>query len=317
MTTIIKDVIHRFVHIPPLCKLFIDTPEFNRLRRIKQLGLAYYVYPSAVHTRFEHSIGVMHLAGKVGEVLRVDSREKELLQLAGLLHDVGHVAFSHLMDYILTDKKLPLEIAEHEYRSIQILKKINERVKALSEREVEMVGKMILGDVSGEEKPYLFEIVSNKRFGLDVDRLDYIQRDLYHTGMPCFQADYLLECLRVKNGRLSILKKAQKELEMMYEGRKRLLVLICRHKTTMKAEKIIREAIERLNISGERFERHWMSLDDCRIQCMMEDSCPELLRALEERKWPDVDEQSRFDHISCISREEIDEKLSKVPWTEG
>lgn len=311
---IIKDVIHRFAKVPDLCRRFIDTPEFNRLRRIKQLGLAHYVYPSATHTRFEHSIGVMFLAGKVADVLGISGREKDLVQLAGLLHDAGHVAFSHLMDYILEEKEIEAEISHHEFRSIFILKKVNSRIQALTDREVEMVSKMILGDSSEEEKPYLFEIINNKIYGVDVDRLDYLQRDMYHTGMPCFQADYILECLKIVNNHLAVAKKAQPEIRMMYEARKRLLTLVCRHKTVMKAEKIVRTAIEKLNITEEWFKANWLKLDDGRIHCMMEEQCPELVHHLDTRNWSDVDPEAQFEHISYITREDIDKQLDKVLW---
>jgi len=316
MSVIIKDVIHRFAKVPTLCRAFMDTPEFNRLRRIKQLGLAHYVYPSATHTRFEHSIGVMCLAGKVADILgsTVAPREKELLQLSGLFHDAGHVAFSHLMDYILEEKNIQAWYAHHENRSVFIVKKINSRLGLLTEREENMVAKMILGDTNGEEKPFLFEIVNNKAFGLDVDRMDYLQRDMYHTGMPCFQADYILECIGLKDNRLAVRQKAKAEIAMMYEARKRLLTLVCRHKTVMKAEKIMREAINRLGITGEWFEHNWMSLDDGRVESCIEDSFPELLNAVYIRAWPEVDETSRFNHISSISREDIDIQLTRVNW---
>lgn len=318
MTTLIKDVIHRFSRVPNLCKIFMDTPEFNRLRRIKQLGLAHYVYPSATHTRFEHCVGVMCIAGKVIDNLNQDilitQREKELVQLAGLLHDVGHVAFSHLMDYILEEQKVDKWYVHHEARSCFILKQINSRVKVLTEIEENMVCKMILGDISGEEKPFLFEIVNNKAFGLDVDRLDYLQRDMYHTGMPCFQADYILECLRVKNNRLAVLRKAKPEIEMLYEARKRLLTLICRHRTVMKAEKMMRNAIKKLEITGEWFSNNWLKLDDYRIHCMIEDQIPEFLDSVYMRNWPKIDEETRFDHVTHISRDDIDKQLEKVNW---
>jgi len=315
MTTIIKDVIHRFVHVPKLCKAFMDTPEFNRLRRIKQLGLAHYVYPSATHTRFEHCVGVMHMAGKVADSLNVSGRAKNLVQLAGLFHDVGHTAFSHLMDYVLEEKKIRIEISHHEYRSIFILRKINERINALSQKEVTIVSKMILGDTTGEDFPFLFEIVNNKAFGLDVDRLDYLQRDMYHTGMPCFQADYILESLRVDgNRRLAVLKKAQPEIEMMFEARKRLLLLVCRHKTVSKIEKIIRMAIETLDITEEWFVENWLSLDDGRIHCMMEDKCPELLNEIYTRTFPEIATKERYDNLTYVTREDIDNQIKKVRW---
>src|SRR3989344_7627502 len=162
---IIKDCIYRFITVPELCEKFINTVEFQRLRHIKQLGLSFYVCPGAVHTRFEHCVGVMHLAGKVVDKLRIaeksaviSEREKELVQLAGVLHDVGHVAFSHLFDYILKEEKeekdkiIP-ELSTHEMRSVLILNRINSRLKLLSPKEEESVGKMILGLDEKEEKP--------------------------------------------------------------------------------------------------------------------------------------------------------------------
>lgn len=315
---IIKDAIYGFIEVSDLCRAFIDTSEFERLRRIKQLGLAYFVYPSAVHTRFEHCLGVMHLAGEVADRLSkyVSPREKELLQLAGLLHDVGHVAFSHLMDYILEETELNVNIAHHEDRSVFILQRINERVKLLSDREVSMVSKMIKGDTKGESKPFLFEIVNNKAFGVDVDRLDYLQRDMYHTGSPCFQADYILECFSVKDNCLAMRRKACPEIEMMYESRKRLLLLICRHKTVMKVEKIIREAISKLKITGEWFEQNWLKLDDYRIHCMIEDTCPDLMNKIYRRDWPHVDPDKRLLYIKHVDRDDINIQINKVRFVE-
>lgn len=297
----------------------MDTPEFNRLRRIKQLGLAHYVFPSATHTRFEHCIGVMNLAGKVVDILNshlpnsISPREKSLVQLAGLFHDVGHTAFSHLMDYILQEKNIKPEISHHENRSITLLKKVNSRLKILSSEEEQMVGKMILGE-NDTEKPFLYEIVNNLAYGLDVDRLDYLQRDAYHTGMPFFQADYIIECMRIKNNRLTILKKAKPELEAMYEARKRLLTLVCRHKTVMKIEKIIRLGVEKLNITGDWFEKNWEKFDDYRAYCMLENNCPEIFEPIHTRNLMGVDTEDRFNHISYISREDIDSQLEKVLW---
>ena len=224
MPLIIKDCIYRFIQVSDLCKKFIDTPEFQRLRNIKQLGLVHFVYPPAVHTRLEHSLGVMHLAKVVVDELRqhgqkITDREKDMVQLAGLLHDVGHIAFSHLFDYMLEENNIHFL---HEERSIVLLKKINKRLQLLSEKEVKMISNMINGFIPKDEKKhFLYEIINNKTFGIDVDRLDYLQRDSYHTGMPSFQPDYLIRCLRVVDGRLAVLEKAKPEVEMLYETRKR------------------------------------------------------------------------------------------------
>lgn len=315
----IKDVIHRFINVSNLCKAFIDTPEFNRLRKIKQLGLVYLVYPSAVQTRFEHSIGVMHLAGKVADHFAdsITQREKELLMLAGLLHDVGHVALSHLLDYFLEENKIDEQFSKHENRSCFLVKKMNTELGLLNEREVEMVCKMIKGDIIGEEKPFLFEIINNKRYGVDVDRLDYLQRDLYHLSMPCFQPDYILECLKIKDGRLAILEKARPEIEMLYEARKRLLTLVCRHKTVIKFENVFRDALNMLNINGEWFKENWLNFDDYSLDVMMREKCPELLKSIYTRslrQWNNNIDEQRYMHIQDINRQDINRQLSLVFW---
>jgi HD superfamily phosphohydrolase len=316
---IIKDIVHGIIQVPDLCLKFINTEEFARLRRIKQLGLVEYVYPSATHNRYSHSIGVMHLAGKVVDLICQDNdvscREKQLVQLAGLLHDVGHVAFSHLMDYILEEEKIHTEeITHHENRSIFILKKINSRLNVLSDEEIEKVKKMILGQYENQEKPYLYQIVNNKLYGFDVDKLDYLQRDLISTGMHCFDPGYLISCIKVKNNNLTLLKKAKHELEFMYEARKRLLMSLCRHKTVLKIEKIIRNAIKKCDLTGEWFEKNWLILTDYKIYSIFEEKCPEFLEDLNSRKLEDIDEEIRFKHISNVDRNDIENQINKIIW---
>src|SRR3990167_4585437 len=174
---LIKDCIYRLINVPEVCLKFIDTFEFQRLRHIKQLGFVHYVYPSAVHTRFEHSLGVMHLSGVMVDILdstsgissdlrqsvEITPREKDMVQVAGLLHDVGHVGGSHFIDYILAENGME----EHEERSIKILKRINDRVKVFSLEEIDTIAHMIRGEVQVGHKPFLFEIVSNSLTGLD------------------------------------------------------------------------------------------------------------------------------------------------------
>ena len=323
---IIKDPIYRFITVPKLCKAFMDTPEFQRLRYIKQLGLAFYVYPSAVHTRFEHSLGVMHLAGKAVDILKkqvvITEREKELVQLAGLLHDVGHVALSHLMDYILEEKKVG---QTHEERSVMIMKRINKKLKLLTPREEIQVGKMIRGNIKEEKKPFLFEIVCNQSYGLDVDKLDYLQRDSYHTGNPSFQPDYLIECLCVKNNRLAIKGKAKSEIEFMYISRKRLLLLVCRHKTVMIIEGLVRKAIQKLNLINywkeEKEEKEgrnmpWLKLTDATVQYMMEEECPNIMEKIHTRIWEEEKDKkiNPLEHITNVSDKDIKKCMEKILW---
>ena len=120
----IYDIIHGNIVIDDIAKRIIDTEEFQRLRNIKQLGCCNFVFPGAVHTRFEHSIGVYHLAKKYIDLLNVNNqyftkRERECISVAGLIHDIGHGPYSHLFDDLFpTDKN-------HEYRSGELFKHMN------------------------------------------------------------------------------------------------------------------------------------------------------------------------------------------------
>ena len=120
------DIIHGSIQICPLAKKIIDTFEFQRLRNIKQLGCCNYVFPSSTHTRFEHSIGVYHLARKYVDILNKNGqyfteRDKDCISIAGLIHDIGHGPYSHLFDELFPEKQ------NHEYRSGELLKIINKK----------------------------------------------------------------------------------------------------------------------------------------------------------------------------------------------
>src|SRR3989338_6421395 len=197
----IMDCIYGEISLPPLCVAFMDTPEFQRLRRVKQLGMVHYVFPSATHSRFEHCIGVCILAGRlvdriglpyhVGMVRWDVLRTKHLIQLGALYHDIGHFAYSHLFDTFLRTTKVTdgfemdpiFTYSDHEDRSIYLLRQVNARLQLLSWEEERFVGNCILGLVPTGEPAYLYEIVANRKCGIDVDRLDYLARDAFHCGL--------------------------------------------------------------------------------------------------------------------------------------
>jgi len=189
----VYDIIHGNITIDPLAKRIIDTEEFQRLRNIKQLGCCNYVFPSASHTRFEHSIGVYHLACKYIDILNKEteyytSTERKCIQIAALVHDLGHGPYSHLFDDLFTEEK------NHEYRSIQIFKHIDKKYNfGFTDEEVEMIS-MIINPINiPQEKKYIYQIVSNPN-GIDVDRFDYIMRDIKMTGL-----NYGIEYERIMN----------------------------------------------------------------------------------------------------------------------
>ena len=228
---VIKDCIYKYVTVSPLCGMFLDQPEFQRLRRIKQLGNVHRVYPSAVHTRFEHSIGVMHLAGVVAVQLKIDHRTAELIKLAGLYHDIGHMPYSHLFDKVLKIiKPANIEI-DHEDRSVNTFLKVSKRLQQLTHEEEQFVCACIKGTPLLNYDRYLFQIVCGN---FDVDAMDYLQRDSYHAGMASFQAHYIILNMSInKNKELCFNIKAKEDIKDMYETRRRLHENVYQHRVSL------------------------------------------------------------------------------------
>jgi HD superfamily phosphohydrolase len=228
---IIKDCIYKYIEISPLCGLFLDQPEFQRLRRIKQLGNVHRVYPSAVHTRFEHSVGVMHLTGEIAKHLNIDARTTDLLQLAGLYHDIGHMPYSHLFDKVLKIIQ-PVNVKiDHEERSIDTFLKVSKTLNVLSHQEELFICACIKGEPLDNYDPYLFQIISG---GIDSDRLDYMQRDSYHTGMPSFQANYIILNMNINQDKnLCFNIKAKEDIKDLFETRRRMHELVYQHRVSL------------------------------------------------------------------------------------
>uniref|UniRef100_A0AAV2LXC0 Deoxynucleoside triphosphate triphosphohydrolase SAMHD1 n=1 Tax=Knipowitschia caucasica TaxID=637954 RepID=A0AAV2LXC0_KNICA len=210
---VFNDPIHGHVELHPLLIKIIDTPQFQRLRNIKQLGGAYYVFPGASHNRFEHSIGVGYLAGRLVQAL--NERQPELLiscrdilcvQIAGLCHDLGHGPFSHMFDGIFIPKARPQVTWKHETASLAMfdylvdengLKPVMEQHGLVLPQDLDFIKEQIAGPLQNdtvqsvkwpykgrpEDKSFLYEIVANKRNGIDVDKWDYFARDCYHLGI--------------------------------------------------------------------------------------------------------------------------------------
>nr|XP_029123745.1 deoxynucleoside triphosphate triphosphohydrolase SAMHD1 homolog isoform X3 [Elaeis guineensis] len=212
------DNVHGNILLDPLSLKFIDTEQFQRLRDLKQLGLASMVYPGAVHTRFEHSLGVFWLAGQAvhclqayqGLELDIDHFDIQTVKLAGLLHDIGHGPFSHLFEREFLPRVLPGSEWSHEQMSVQLvdyivdehhieidsdsLRKVKEMITASSETAMAR---------SSKEKQFLYDIVANGRNGIDVDKFDYISRDCRACGLGCnFQYRRLLEAMRVMDNEI-------------------------------------------------------------------------------------------------------------------
>jgi HD superfamily phosphohydrolases len=193
---LINDAIHGTIELPNICFKLTDTPCFQRLRNIKQLGSTHFVFPGAEHSRFQHSIGVSHLARKMITQLKlrqpeekIEKRDVQLITLAGLCHDLGHGPLSHAFDRWITERKGYKSFGKppwsHELMSVQLLDYIIDTLYLDFERQdIRFIQDLILGERSGyKEKQYLFDIIANKRNGVDVDKFDYIQRDTYYCNI--------------------------------------------------------------------------------------------------------------------------------------
>lgn len=230
----ITDPIHRYIRFSDAEKQVIDEPAFQRLRRIRQLAGAHLVYPSAQHSRFEHSLGAMHIAGLAGESLLVkgyiDSAETvQELRIAALLHDVGHGPFSHLFEEVLETKTS----TSHEDIGKKIITKsaISDVLRA-NGHNPEVIASLSFGQ---SKTGFLNEIISG---GLSADIMDYLPRDSYFTGAEYGKVDYhrLISSMEVANNRLVLNKSALNSLESMLISRYEMFKAVYFHKTVRSAE---------------------------------------------------------------------------------
>ncbi|XP_049326797.1 deoxynucleoside triphosphate triphosphohydrolase SAMHD1-like [Astyanax mexicanus] len=171
------DPVHGHIALDPLLVSIIDTPQFQRLRNIKQLGGGYFVFPGASHNRFEHSIGVAHLAGKLVQSLRTDNElnitdtDELCVKIAGLCHDLGHGPFSHVFEGFMKEEN-PGSNWKCENKALKI--NLNKSIDCITQWSY--TGRP-------QEKSYLYQIVNNQTTGIDVDKMDYFSRDCHHLGI--------------------------------------------------------------------------------------------------------------------------------------
>ena len=242
----IIDPIHDFIRVYDHELEIIDNPIFQRLRRIKQLSGAHLTYPAAQHTRFEHSLGVMHIASQAGYVLKekgiLKSHEIKILRLAGLLHDIGHGPFSHLFEEIIQQKK----ISHEDFGKAIILK--SEIGDTLTKNGFDK--KFITKVAFGESKyQYLNEIISGT---LSADIMDYLLRDGYFTGAEHAKIDHkrLTQSLDVHKKKLALERSALYSFESMMYSRYQMFKAVYFHKTVRAAEVMM---IEALRLSDDEY----------------------------------------------------------------
>ena len=236
----IIDPIHDFIRATSSEQKIIDHPIFQRLRRIRQLSGAHLTYPGAQHTRFEHSLGVMHIAGQAGQSLRekgiLNSDDVSNLRLAGLLHDIGHGPFSHLFEEVLQEKSK----TSHE----QIGRKIIEKSEigdylSKSGYNRKFITKLAFGDSKFQ---YMNEIISGT---LSADIMDYLLRDGYFTGAEHAKIDHkrITQSIDVYQKKLALERSALYSFESMMHSRYQMFKAVYFHKTVRSAEVMLLESI--------------------------------------------------------------------------
>lgn len=234
---IINDPVYGFITIP--CELAYDIIEhawFQRLRRIQQLGLSNLVYPGAIHTRFNHALGAMHLMGKAIYVLRskgkeITEREAEAATVAILLHDIGHGPFSHALERTIISN------VNHEQLSMLFMEQLNIQFGNRLQMAIEIFNGTYY-------KKFLHQLVSSQ---LDVDRLDYLTRDSYFTGVHegVIGYDRLIEMMDVENDELVIEQKGIYSVEKFIIARRVMYWQVYLHKTVISAEQMLIKTLKR------------------------------------------------------------------------
>ena len=245
----INDPVYGFVTLPgDLIYDLISHPYFQRLRYIKQVGLTEFVYPAAIHTRFQHALGAMHLMGRALDVLRrkgveISSSEYEASQVAVLLHDMGHGPFSHALEHTL------LGHVKHESISYLFMEKLNEEFNGALD--------LALRIFQNTYKRKLFhQLVSSQ---LDMDRLDYLRRDCFFTGVEegAIGTDRILSVLNVHNDNLVVEEKGIYTIESFLNARRLMYWQVYLHKVTVSAERMLVNIVRRAQAlvrAGETLE---------------------------------------------------------------
>jgi hypothetical protein len=247
MTTI-KDSVHDHIEISGVAEALLDTAPVQRLRHIKQLGTVQLVYPSANHTRFEHSLGVYHLADRALSQLGVSGREAERVRAAALLHDVGHGPYSHNIE-ALTHRH-----TGKYHDDVTELFEDGEVGEVLEAHDLKP--KRVAGLVAGEGT--FGQLVSGE---LDVDRMDYLVRDAHHTGVPYGTIDHgrLVRELAFVDGELVLEEGNVQTAESLLLARALMNPTVYQHHVARISKAMLRRASEHLlaepDVSAERLRR--------------------------------------------------------------
>lgn len=247
---IIKDPLYGYIKFGKDVEKLIDTPEFQRLRRIKQVFGSDFVYPGATHTRAEHSFGTAYLAKKMVKSIEeklikqedkgLTDTEKKAVTLGGLLHDIGHGPFSHAFEPYLAE----FDLTHEDFTRRIILERLSSKIE-----EVGVDPELVAGIAGGTEtktlknRPYLKQIVSS---AVDADKLDYLKRDAYHTGAEYgfIDIERIVNFINVYDGQICVMEKAIEAVEAMLIARALAFKSIYYHKASRAAQLLVSKSIK-------------------------------------------------------------------------
>ena len=280
------DPIHGHITFSKLMWDIIDTPQFQRLRHLKQLSTSYFIYPGNNHTRFEHCLGTGFLSKDLinrcfelisnnkNENTKIDLNEIEYLKncvsIAGLCHDIGHGPFSHSFELIL--HSMGIKNFDHEEFGGRIIKYLidENNIEGIDNDMLKMINSLIEGTNLYEcEYNWIYQIVANKENSIDVDKFDYIQRDIYHSGVKTLSVDYtrIFKDINIINDNICFSEKTDMSLHSLFQARYFLHHKIYNHPQSICVESMVKDALllsknyfkfEEAILSPEKFIR----LDD-------------------------------------------------------
>ena len=241
---ILNDPIYGFIRIPnSLIFDIIEHPSFQRLRRVSQMGLSNLVYPGANHTRFHHALGCLHLMQKTVSILRVkginiSEEEENALYIAILLHDIGHGAFSHALEHSIVTG------ITHEEISLKYMHKLNNEFNGQLDLAIAVFTRKY-------HRVFLHQLISSQ---LDMDRLDYLKRDSFYTGVAegNISSDRLIAMINVVNNELVIEKKGIYSVEKFLIARRLMYWQVYLHKTSIVAEHMLVKVLMRAKELAEK-----------------------------------------------------------------
>nr|WBF70767.1 hypothetical protein [Megavirus caiporensis] len=252
--------VHSSIRVGPMALSIINTQYFQRMKKIKQLGLTNWVFPTATHTRFEHSLGVYHLAGKMLEKIKTQYPDMlynipilsddpllltdkiiECIKIAGLCHDIGHGPFSHIFDDILLSN-VTHKNHHHEQRSCLITGILCERElrSELSDKEILFIKSII--DPGPNDKGALYQIICNNLNGIDVDKFDYLARDSINLKIGIeFNANRLIDDFIIDGGNIVYPKHCSADIYKMFHSRYMMHKTVYSHKTVKLLEMMLKD----------------------------------------------------------------------------